>query len=91
MKDAKHHLRHIADAFFTQSAEAHIKGMTLARTSARIEQLARILTESESDLVLAALIEEGSVCLVAGEYELVDVGDAGVLTDIQVTSRGGDS
>lgn len=58
-QDSKSALRVIADLLYVQAADAHAEGMALTERSARIRQLAHILTDEEAAKLLHDLQEEG--------------------------------
>ncbi len=75
MKSAREHLESIAYEFWIRSADAHAKGMSLARISARIGQLGQISTEDEALESLDIFVQYGTIRMVNGEYEVVEEAD----------------
>ena len=66
MSDSRQHLLELAAQYYVQSADAHAEGMELARQSARLEQLAGLLSSKDADHVFAELVRHGMVKIVDG-------------------------
>jgi hypothetical protein len=65
----------IGHDLMVKAAEAHVKGMNLAKQGARVDQLARLASEKVSETMLATMLESGIARCVDGRYEAVDVED----------------
>lgn len=65
----------IGHDLMVRAAEAHVKGMNLAKQGARIDQLSRLASEKMSETVLATMLESGVARCVNGRYEAVDDDD----------------
>ncbi len=83
-KSAKEHMESIAYGFWLRAADAHARGMALAKTSARIGQLCSMSSEEAAAESLQVFIEYGTVRMVDGNYEIVDEDEALMSGDFDI-------
>ena len=63
--EARLHLRVCAHELHTQAAESHAEGVYFARQSARLDQLAEILSDDEVVKIRDSFVEEGAMEIIS--------------------------
>ncbi len=81
----------IADEIELRSYAAHARGIGLLKRSAKLAQLASIMTSEQADRCLASLIAEGFVKLVGGVAQMVDIEGTDEKLEDHLNASGGDA
>ncbi len=91
MSDAHKYLTGIARAMYLQAVDAHAKGCSLVKRSANIEQLARMCSIENAEMLLKLLVREGVVEKSADGYTVLEKSNAATSIDehIATTCKGG--